>query len=141
MLRAIQLKQSVDMSEPVKQWIKSLPQVPDADLDRLLQAVAEEQRARFLNIQAKSTFQQFRRKCIQRGRELEDDQISDFSEDSPGEFAAAISQGIHKLVRTLQACREKRIQETFQKWKSTCDCKANRFQVSLKRSFDIISVD
>ena len=136
-MRAVQLKQLVDMSEPVKQWIKSLPYVPDADLDRLLQAVAKEQRVR----QAKRTFQQFRKKCIQMGRELEDDEISDFSEDSPGEFAAAISQGIHKLVRTLQTCREKRIQETFQKWKSKCDCKANRFQVSLKRSIDIISVD
>ena len=129
------------MSEQVKQWIQGLPQLPDADLDPLLQAVAEEQRARFLNIQAKRTFQQFRKKCIQRGRELEDDQISDFSEDSPGEFAAAISQGIHKLVRTLQACREKRFQAIFQKWKSTCDCKGNRFQVSLKRAFDIISID
>ena len=129
------------MSDQVKQWIQSLPHLPDGDLDWLLQAAAEEQRKRFLNIQAKCTFQQFRKKCLQRGRELEDDQISDFSEDSPGEFAAAIKHGIHKLVRTLQVCREKHIRAAFQKWKSTCDCKGNRFPVSLKRKFDTISID
>ena len=131
------------MSEQVKQWIQGLPHIPDADLDRLLQAVAKEQRARFLNIQAKRTFQEFRRKCIQRGRELEDDQISDFSEESPGEFAAAINQGIHKLVHVLQACQHDRIRKAFQCWKSLeRDCASSgSFQVSLKRSFDIISID
>ena len=129
------LKHIVAMSESLEQWIKRFPQMSDDDINQLQQAVDEEKRRRH----DRRTFQIFRRKCAQAGQECEDGQISDLKEESPGELAAAISQGIHKLVHTLQGCQDNLIRKAFQTWKST---KCSRsFTVSLKRSNACISID
>ena len=93
------------MSEPVEQWIKRIPELSDADIRNLQQALDKEKSQR----RDKYVLRLFRKKCIHAGRNPEDDEISDFSEESPGEFSNAIHYGVAKLVKTLQDAQTKRL--------------------------------
>ena len=118
---------SAVMSQPVEQWIKRIPELSDADIRKLQQALGREKCQR----RDKHVLRIFRKKCTHAGRNPEDDEISDFSEESPGEFAEAIHHGIAKLVKTLQDAQTKKICSTFRTWKACI--RSRKFPVSLKR--------
>ena len=123
------------MSEPVEQWIKRIPELSDADIRKLQQALDREKCQR----RDGYVLRLFRKKCIHAGRNPEDDEISDFSEESPGEFSDAIHHGIAKLVRTLQDAQTKRICSTFRTWKACT--RSRKFAVSLKRPASHIDIE
>ena len=123
------------MSEPVQQWIKRIPQLSDADISWPQQALDKEKCQR----RDKNVLRLFRKKCICAGRSPEDDEISDFSEDSPGEFFDAIHHGLAKFVKILQDAQTKRICLTFQTWKA-CS-RSRKFSVSLKRLVSDIDIE
>ena len=89
-----ELEDNLVMSEPVEQWIKRIPELSDADIRNLQQALDKEKCQR----RDRYVLRLFRPICIHAGRNPEDDEISDFSEDSPGEFFDAIHHGIAKFV-------------------------------------------
>ena len=64
---------------------------------------------------------------------------TDFSEESPGEFAGAISHGINKLMHTLRRCQENQIRNAFKTWKSAK--RSRSFAVSLQRPISCITID
>ena len=123
------------MSFSLEQWIKRIPALSDGDITNLQQALDKEKCQR----RDRRIFQLFRKKCIPAGQECDEDEISDFSEESPGEFAGSISQGIHKLMHTLQGCQESLIRNAFQTWKSAK--RSRTFAVSLKRPTSCITID
>ena len=122
------------MSELVQQWMKQISQLSDDDISWLQQALDKEKCQR----RDQKVLRQFRRKCICAGRSLDDDEISDFSEDSPGEFSDATHHGVAKFVKTLQAAQTKRICLTFRAWKA-CS-RSRKFSVSLKRPVSDIDI-
>ena len=123
------------MSKPLEQWIQRIPELSDADIRKLQQALDKEKDRR----RDRQVLRLFRKKCIHAGRISEDDEISDFSEESPGEFSDAIHHGIAKLIKTLQDAQTKRKCLTFQTWKA---CTLSRkFTVSLKRPASHIDIE
>ena len=123
------------MSEMVQQWMKQIPQLSDADISWLQQALDKEKCQR----RDKNVLRQFRKKCTYAGRSPDDDEISDFSEDSPGEFFDAIHHGVAKFVQILQEAQTKRICLTFQTWKA-CS-RSRKFSVSPKRPVSDIDIE
>ena len=123
------------MSQPVEQWIKRIPELSDVDTRRLQQALDREKCHR----RDRHVLRLFRQKCIHAGRNPEDDKISDFSEESPGEFAEAIHHGIAQLVKTLQDAQTQRICSTFRAWKAST--RSRQFAVSLKRPVSHIDIE
>ena len=123
------------MSEPVQQCIRRIPQLSDADISCLQQALDKEKCQR----RDEKVLRLFRKKCISAGRNSEDDEISDFSEDSPGEFFEAIQHGVAKFVRVLQEVQTKRVLSAFQTWKDYS--RRHKFSVSLKRPVSAIDID
>ena len=130
-----ELEDNLVMSEPVERWIKRIPELSDADIRNLQQALDKEKCQR----RDRYVLRLFRKKCIHAGRNPEDDEISDFSEDSPGEFFDAIHHGIVKFVKTLQDAQTKRICSTFQTWKACT--RSRKFAVSLKRPVSHIDIE
>ena len=126
---------TVIMSYSLEQWIKRIPEMSDDDIKRLQQALDKENRQRH----DRRIFQLFSKECIHAGQDYDDDEISDFSEESPGEFAGAISQGIHKLMHSLQGWWERLIRKALQTWKSAK--RSRSFAVSLKKPISCITID
>ena len=123
------------MSSSLEQWKKRIPELSDDDIKSLQQTLDKEKCQR----RNRRIFQLFRKKCTHAGQERDDDEISDFSEESPGEFAGAISYGITKLMKTFECGQDKRIRSAFQAWKANTG--NVKFAVSLKRLISHIDIE
>ena len=91
------------MSEPVEQWIKRIPELSDADIRNLQQALDKEKGQR----RDKYVLRLFRKKCIHAGRNPEDDEISDFSEESPGSSPMPFTTELPSLLKRFKMLRQK----------------------------------
>ena len=105
-----QSEDSSVMSQPVEQWIKRIPELSDADIRRLQQALDREKCQR----RDRHVLRFFRQKCIRAGRNSEDHEISDSLRKVQGSSPKPFIMELPSLQKLFKMLRHKEYVRLFE---------------------------